>query len=78
MILSKYSWLYDFNSSQVNLQAAKAQFERDLAAKEDSIEEGRRSLVKQVSSVNVSFATTMGNFFRFSPLKIEPKNNRVF
>ncbi|XP_066910591.1 myosin-10-like [Clytia hemisphaerica] len=33
---------------EVNLQAAKAQFERDLAAKEDSIEEGRRSLVKQL------------------------------
>ena len=30
------------------MQAAKAQFERDLAGKEDSVEEGRRQLIKQV------------------------------
>lgn len=38
---------------EVNLQAAKAQFERDLAAKEDSIEDGRRNLVKQVRLNNL-------------------------
>lgn len=32
----------------VNMQALKAQHERDLAAKDDSVEEGRRSLIKQV------------------------------
>ena len=33
---------------QVNLQAAKANYERDLAAKEEQAEEARRNLVKQV------------------------------
>lgn len=40
---------------EVNLQAAKAQYERDLGAKEDSIEEGRRGLVKQVCHPTESF-----------------------
>ena len=31
------------------MQAAKTQFERDLAGKKDSLEEGRRQLIKQVS-----------------------------
>lgn len=33
---------------EVNMQAAKAQFERDLSTRDDSVEEGRRVLVKQV------------------------------
>lgn len=34
----------------VNMQAQKSQFDRELAAKDEAIEEGRRGLVKQVSS----------------------------
>ena len=33
---------------EVNMQAQKAEFDRQLAAKDESIEEGRRGLVKQV------------------------------
>ena len=33
---------------EVNMQAQKAQFDRDLAAKEEAIEDGRRGLLKQV------------------------------
>lgn len=33
---------------EVNMQAAKAQFERDLSSRDDSVEEGRRALIKQV------------------------------
>jgi len=33
---------------EVNMQAMKATFERDLAAKDETIEEGRRGLVKQL------------------------------
>ena len=33
---------------EVNMQAQKAQFDRDLAAKDESIEDGRRGLLKQV------------------------------
>ena len=33
---------------EVNMQAAKAQFERDLSSRDDNVEEGRRVLVKQV------------------------------
>jgi len=33
---------------EVNMQALKAQHERDLASKDDNVEEGRRSLIKQV------------------------------
>lgn len=33
---------------QVNLQAAKTNFERELAAKEESAEEARRNLIKQL------------------------------
>ena len=33
---------------EVNFQAAKAQWERDLSAKDDTVEEGRRALIKQV------------------------------
>lgn len=33
---------------QVNLQAAKTNFERELAAKEEAAEEARRSLIKQL------------------------------
>lgn len=34
---------------EVNMQAQKSQFERDLAAKDETMEEGRRGIVKQVS-----------------------------
>lgn len=33
---------------EVNLQAAKTQFERDLSAREEQAEEKRRHIVKQV------------------------------
>lgn len=33
---------------EVNMQAQKAQFDRELLAKDDAVEEGRRVLVKQV------------------------------
>ena len=33
---------------KVNLQAAKTNFERELAAKEEAAEEGRRNLIKQL------------------------------
>lgn len=33
---------------QVNLQAAKTNFERELAAKEEAAEDSRRSLIKQL------------------------------
>ena len=36
---------------EVNMQAAKAQFERDLSSKDDIVEEGRRALIKQVLSL---------------------------
>lgn len=36
---------------QVNLQAAKTNFERELAAKEEAAEEGRRSLIKQLRDI---------------------------
>ena len=32
----------------MNLQAAKTNFERELASKEESAEEGRRNLIKQI------------------------------
>ena len=32
------------------MQAQKSQFDRELAAKDEAIEEGRRGLVKQVSN----------------------------
>lgn len=44
------------------MQAAKAQFERDLAGKEDNVEEGRRQLIKQVSHHRTRF------FYRPPPL----------
>ena len=34
--------------TQVNLQAAKSNYERELAAKEEAAEEARRSLIKQL------------------------------
>ena len=34
---------------EVNMEAKKAQFERDLQAKEEQSEEKKRSLIKQVS-----------------------------
>ena len=34
--------------AQVNLQAAKSNYERELAAKEEAAEEARRSLIKQL------------------------------
>lgn len=36
---------------EVNMQAMKAQFERDLQAKDEQAEEKRRALLKQVSIV---------------------------
>ena len=36
---------------QVNLQAAKANYERELQGKEEQVEESRRSLIKQVSEM---------------------------
>ncbi|XP_065659055.1 myosin-10 [Hydra vulgaris] len=38
---------------EVNMQAQKAQFERELAAKEDSIEEGRKGLIKQLREMEL-------------------------
>jgi myosin protein heavy chain len=35
---------------EVNMQALKAQIERDMAAKEEQAEEGKKSVVRQVSS----------------------------
>ena len=34
---------------EVNIQAQKAEFDRQLAAKDEAVEEGRRGLIKQVS-----------------------------
>ena len=34
---------------EVNMQAQKANFERDLASKDEQIEEARRGVLKQVS-----------------------------
>jgi myosin protein heavy chain len=34
---------------EVNMQALKAQIERDIAAKEEQAEEGKKSVVRQVS-----------------------------
>merc|ERR1712096_284640 len=33
---------------EVNMQAQKAEFDRQLAAKDESVEEGRRGLIKQM------------------------------
>ena len=33
---------------EVNLQAMKAQFERDLAGRDDAVEESKKSLIRQV------------------------------
>lgn len=38
---------------EVNMQALKAQFERDLQARDEQAEEKRKSLVKQVSEMAV-------------------------
>jgi len=40
---------------EVNMQAMKAQLERDLQAKDEQSEEGKRSLVRQVGFVYGSF-----------------------
>jgi myosin heavy chain 9/10/11/14 len=37
---------------EVNMQALKAQIERDLQAREELGEEGKRALIRQVSFVN--------------------------
>ena len=37
---------------EVNLQAAKANFEREMAAKEEQSEEKRRTILKQVRTVH--------------------------
>ena len=41
---------------EVNMQAQKANFERDLAAKDEQIEEARRNILKQVSYIHVFLA----------------------
>lgn len=35
---------------EVNMQALKAQFERDLAGRDDAVEESKKSLIRQVCS----------------------------
>ena len=50
---------------EVNMQAAKAQFERDLSSKDDSIEEGRRTLIKQVFSLSPVPFPSSPSFFLF-------------
>lgn len=36
---------------EVNMQAMKAQFDRDLSQREDSVEESKKSLLRQVCTV---------------------------
>ena len=36
---------------EVNMQALKAQFERDLSGRDDAVEESKKSLIRQVGSI---------------------------
>ncbi len=47
---------------EVNMQAAKAQLERELQAKEEQIEEGKRGLVRQVCIAACCCPTMKWNF----------------
>lgn len=42
---------------EVNMQAQKAEFDRQLAAKDEAVEEGRRGLIKQVMIIFLSMST---------------------
>ena len=37
---------------EVNMQAMKAQFDRDLGQREDAVEEGKKSLLRQVRELD--------------------------
>ena len=40
---------------EVNMQAMKAQHDRDLLAKEETVEEQKKSLLRQVSAARIFF-----------------------
>lgn len=51
---------------EVNLQAAKTNFERDLQAKEEQAEEKRRSILKQVRALLFASCVTWLALYEFS------------
>jgi len=57
---------------EVNMQAMKAQLERDLVSKDEQNEEGKRSLVRQVCIYIYSM-----RYKSLNPFFIDPSSRRV-
>ena len=52
---------------EVNMQAQKAEFDRQLAAKDEAVEEGRRSIVKQVGKTLTLSSPLLTHIIPFEP-----------